>query len=370
MQYSRLLPRALFGFLLVLVGGAFALFFGQIPTDGNTLAMDWKGPLWTSLRDGLPYDALGHLVNPPWSVIWLLPLGQLSMQAGWGILAFITLLVLLVSVPRTRSKPIFTLSAVALVMSFPSIRNIVDGNFEALIIAGVLLLLYGYEREKPLLLAVGFLLATTKPQTTLLLVAAAVLFLLLAKPPRLWLKAAGLALIVVVPTMLWRGEAWFTLMFGIREPGSIMDMSLMAALNRADLFPAAVNWALWGAVLLATGAVVWFSQRSLSREKAGLLIAASLLIAPYSASTLTLIAVGVVPYFQKRQLWGDVLLILAFIQIFMNTPAAIPYYAYYSTGYLLLTWATLLWHVWRSEVRAPIPGEAEVPLAADGAYSG
>ncbi len=151
--------------------------------------------------------------------------------------------------------------------------------------------------------------------------------------------------------MLWRGPQWLDLMFRIPQQGSIMDISLMAALDRAALFPAAINQLLWAAVLALTALAVWFSQRDINREKAGLLIAASLLLAPYAASTLSLVAVGVIPLFQKRRWLGLVLIALNWLLLLFNQPAYRQVLGYYSTGVLLLTWAALLWSVWQAEIR-------------------
>jgi hypothetical protein len=350
MALSKLIPWIIFGAVLLVMALAFGYFFQQIPTEGNTLAMDWKNSLWPALHAGAPYAEVG-LFNPPWIAALLLPFGQLPMQFSWGILAFLTLLILIFSVPRTRHKSLYLLSVILLTLSFPAVRNVVDGNLEALIIAGVLLMLYGYNHDQPVLLALGLLLATTKPQTALLLCVAAAVWMLRFKGLRFTLQTVGVLLLVAVPTLLWRGAAWFNLMFMIREQGSIMDMSLMAALRRAALFPPAINWLLWGIVLALTVIITWLSSRQLSREKAGMLIGASLLLAPYAANPLTLLAVGVIPFFHKRRFQGGLLILLAVAQIALNTPTAIGIYAYYSTGFLLLAWALLSLEVWRTEIR-------------------
>jgi hypothetical protein len=237
-------------------------------------------------------------------------------------------------------------------MSYPSIRNLVDGNLEALIILGTLLIIQGYKQDRPLLLALGVLLAPTKPQTALLLLLVAGLYTLLSKPPRFWLLTAAYVLPVVVVTMLWRGPQWLDLLFRIPDQGSLMDISLVAALARAAIFPEIVNRALWGIVLVLTALVVWFSQREISREKAGLLIAASLLVAPYAGSSLSLVAVGLIPLFQKRRWLGGILIALNWLLLFFNRPEYVNVLAYYSTGVLLLSWLALLWTVWQDEIRS------------------
>src|SRR5258708_22894509 len=104
-----------------------------------------------------------------WSVTVVVPLGFLSLHAGWGMLALMTATVLVLSVPRRRSFGLYLLSIIALITSWPAIRQIVDGNFEVLVIAGALLVVYGYRRQRLVILAAGLLLATAKPQETWLM---------------------------------------------------------------------------------------------------------------------------------------------------------------------------------------------------------
>jgi hypothetical protein len=84
-----------------------------------------------------------------------------------------------------------------------------------------------------------------------------------------------------------------------------------------------------------------------SRERAGLLIAAGLLLSPYSAgnSMLTLMAVGVIPLFLKRPLLGLLLIVPINLTFFVNNPSGLAYQAYYTTAVLLLCWGVLTYRV-------------------------
>jgi hypothetical protein len=70
-----------------------------------------------------------------------------------------------------------------------------------------------------------------------------------------------------------------------------------------------------------------------------------LLIAPYAANTLSLLAVGVIPLFQKRRLPGGLILVLNLSITFFNAPAYRETLGYISTFILIVTWAILLWSV-------------------------
>lgn len=146
--------------VFVALGAVFAWFFARLPVEDTTLAMDWKG-LWADIRSGIHY---GTLRNPPWSVFFLYPLTRLPMQVSWGVAMYLTLVVLIVSVPLARPRWRYWLSVLLLTSSIPSLRHMADGNLEGVMIAGLLLLLYGYHRASVPALAAGLLLGTAKPQ--------------------------------------------------------------------------------------------------------------------------------------------------------------------------------------------------------------
>lgn len=342
---ERLIAAALG--LMALVG--VVLFFEQLPIEGTSLAIDWK-QLYNGLHNGPNYGNQTGLRIAPWSVLAVLPLGWLSFRASWGVLTFLTLAVEIISVPAAPPKWRQWAGILLLASSFPSLRHIVDGNFEGLIIAGTLLLVYGLGRQNLWMSAAGVVLATAKIQETWLLMATAGVYVLRTWPRREWLKLAGLFLTVMIPSLLWKGSEWLAAMAAIGERGSIMDASLLAALGRAGL-PLWVIGALWIILLAATAFIVLRTAPQLSREKAALLIAASLLLAPYSAgnSYLTVLAVGVIPLLFARPASGIALLALTNALFFVPRDWMIAYSAYYATALLALTWLLLGWHVWKAD---------------------
>ena len=333
-----------FSCLAVLI--LFAVFFEQIPTQNNTLAMDWK-TYWRSIRGGdLQYWSADGLRFPPWSLIPLLPLGLLPMQASWGILAGVGVLILVASVPRIKPKPYYWLSILLLVISFPSIRNIVDGNMENLVVGGVLLILYGYSSKHLSAVVIGILIATIKLQEVTLLLAVLALYVLLTWTPRNWLKL-GLGLTgPIALSLLWRGQSWLVALFGFnyqKYTNSIIDISGSAALRRFGFIPSFVITLFWIAILGITLFVAWKSRTTFSREKAGMLIAGSLLVAPYAAgnSVLSVLAIGMIPLLQSNLLLGGFLLVLVNLPYLWSSDMLYNFQAYYLTIVVFLTWAIL-----------------------------
>ncbi len=333
---------------------AFMAFFESLPIEGTTLAIDWQS-IYPGIQGGrLSYAAAPGLRNPPWPLLPLLPLGLLSLRASWGLLNLLTLAVLVISVPRHRDRLRFVGGVLLLAISYPALRHAADGNLEGLVIGGTLLLLAGYSRRSPGLVAAGVLLVTVKPQVSFMLLTALAVLILRTWPARQWAQAAALVVLVAGVTLLLAGtDNVLDNMLGIEQRGSIMDSSLWAATTRAGL-PAALRIGLWLAVLAVTLAVIWRGGRSLSRIKAGHLMAASLLLAPYAAGNtiLSVLAIGVIPYFQARPRIGLVLIALLNLPLLIPAAALRPVLAWYVTGLLLLIWAVLGGWVWREE-RAP-----------------
>jgi len=172
-------------------------------------------------------------------------------------------------------------------------------------------------------------------------------------PRRAWLRTALTVLAVVALTMLWRGEEWIATVFGVnyqRYTGAIIDISIAAALDRLGGVPETVSGLVRAAIVGVTLYIAWRGQRTLSREKAGLLIAASLLAAPYAAgnSVLALLALGIIPLFQSQPLIGGAFIALIDLP-FLFTSQMLRLQAYYWTAVVLLAWATLAWRVHASE---------------------
>jgi len=308
-------------------------FFDRIPIEGTTLAMDWKG-LWTGIRGGaILYGNATGLRIPPWSVLVVLPLGLLPFRASWGVLTFLTMIVLMLSVPPTKSRPAFLVGVLVLTLSFPTLRTIVDGNFEVLVIGGCLLVGYGMSKPNAPALVAGVLLASSKVQESwLLLLLLPVLVIKFVRREIITATIAGLVLICV-PSLIWKGPEWIRAVFAIAERNSIMDSSLWAATGRLEI-PFPFTALLATGIVLATGAVIWTSRELRWREQIGLMVAASLLLAPYTTGNnfLTLYAIAGMALLQSSVPVGLVVIGLA------NLP-----FAFIGYRDVMYTWSATYW---------------------------
>jgi hypothetical protein len=357
-QRFRISPSIVIAAALLVVALAIMLsFFERIPIENMPgFAIDWKS-LYAGLQGGHIVYKGGSVMIAPWSLPAVVPLGFFSLHAGWGMLALLTATVLVVSVPRRRSFGMYLLSIILLVTSWPAIRQIVDGNFEVLVIAGVLLAIYGYRRQRLVILAAGLLLATAKPQETWLMMIVLGIYLWRTFTRQQLLRLAGMLLIVIVPALLLFGSSWIAAMKGIIPapgPDNPVDISLWASLGRLGI-NAWITGALWLLAAALTLYVTLAGKPTLSRDKAGMLIAASLFLSPYAAgdSFLTVLAIGVIPMLQTRPRLGWPLLLLTDLQYVLPREFLFSNGAYYWTGMLILVWAIWVGDLYRSEVASP-----------------
>ncbi len=321
---------------------ATALFFMRIPIAGTSLALDWIG-----IRAGLAgwnvtYGAGSTLQIPPWSALLLIPIGMLPLQAGWGVVAFLTLVTAPLSLPwdRLRGGKI-VLAAIILMLGFPILRTIVDGNVEFLIVAGLILLEAGILRRQPVLFALGILLSAAKLQETWILLLCLPLLAAIAWTTCKWLEAVGLAAMVALPAMLWRGREWLQTVLGMPDRADIMNNSLLTSLRRFGLagVPAFLIWAI---LFLATVFVAVRYCRGYSREGIALFLSASLLLAPYAAGNnmLVVYVFGALPLLLARRWEGGLLFALINLPYFFLPFRDIMYWwsAPYWTLVLLISW--------------------------------
>ena len=340
---------------LVLTGTAFVLFFRGLPIDGTSLGIDRI--FWAFEGGDIFYHGHDGLRNPPWSVLILIPTGFIDDRTAWGLLVFFTLTVQIASVPHTPHRWRYWLAALLVVASFPSLRNMADANLEGLIVAGGVLVVAGYRLRQPWLLAPGVLLVTAKPQASILLMLVLGVYVLQTWPRRLWLRTGALVLAVVIPTLIWRGQEWLAAVRGTYQAGSIIDVSLSAALDRIGGVPAWLIIAVQVIFVLATLAVAWRANRTLSREKAGMLVAAGLLLAPYAAgnSVVSVLAIGIIPLFVAAPLTGGLLLMMVNLPfLFVGADHIMyNYQSYWWTLCLLTAWGVFNWRIIRHEIAVP-----------------
>jgi hypothetical protein len=337
--------------LLALFIVLFVSIFKRLPIEGTSLALDWGG-IWQGIEGGTINYGKG-LRNPPWSIIPVLPFGLLSFRESWALLAIVTLGVLVISVPRNSSNRNFWFYTFLISTSFPTLRLVADGNLEALAIAGILIMLHGYRSRSPGALSVGILLASAKPQESWLFILAIALYSYQQWSLKRVATAFTIVVLFVAPSMLWVGKDWLQALISIEARGSIMDASLIAAMNRLMVSPWLIG-IFWLAILIVTIVVVLRTGISFSRQKAGFLISASLLLSPYAAGNnmITVLAIGIIPLLKESPKTGLLMIVLINLQyFFLNSSIMYSFSAFYSTGLLLLSFLLLGGYVYRSETK-------------------
>jgi hypothetical protein len=316
------------------------IFFILLPIENTSLALDWHG-IWLGIRGGRIHYGTG-LRNPPWSLLPILPLGLVPFRISWALISILTILVLIVSVPRSSNRWFLPLGSLLLVTSFPSLQHIADGNLEAIVLVGIMLSLYGYNSEKPIPLAIGILLCSAKPQESALFLLVIGIGSLLRWPFRKVCSYLAIVIIVITPSMLIAGEEWLQAFKGIEHRGSIMDVSLVASMNRLNI-PVWIILISWVVLLVLTLRLAFIKGESFSRIRAGFLISASLLLSPYAAGNnlLTVLAIGTLPLLMKHPLAGILLFATTDLQYIIPASIRFPWGATYVTLLLLLNWLVL-----------------------------
>jgi hypothetical protein len=345
---------------------AFLSFFSRLNIDDTTLGIDvevgvFRG--WT-----IDYEATdrNRIMNPPWSLLFLVPYGAMSFRTAWALMAYLTMLSLIISVPRLRKLGFSTLSLLLVVLSLPALRVIVDGNPEYMVTAGALFTVWGYHQKYPWLVALGVLMVSYKPQSSILLIFVLGVSMLRTWPVRSWIQSLIGVLMVVVPTLLWKGSDWWANVQASETQGSIVDSALRTSLARTGMFPNWVGWILSVIIVLVTLWVCLRTRPDITRERAGMLIAAMLLVSPYAAgnSAMSIYAVGAIPLFVKSWRWGLPLIVGANALYIMfltgQTEWLFNYSAYYWTGFFLLSWIILGVYVYQHERLALINQDDDV----------
>jgi hypothetical protein len=363
------LERLFAGLLLLAALTLVVAFFERIPIEGTTLAIDWTA-IWTGVQGGRPHYETG-MAPAPWAVVLLIPLGWLSLRASWGVMSLVTLGVLAASVAAslpaagaqaTAERRTRWLGILLLTASYLSLRQLADGNIEALVIGGILLVLHGYARRNEWTLAAGIVLGTGKLQETWLLMLVLGAYLLWTWPAAHWLRAAALVAAVVVPCLLWFGRDWLTFVSNFPSRGALFDTSLGAASYRLGL-PQWLTLGAWAVVAALTIVAAVRDSARLGREKAGMLVAASLLLAPYSAgnSFLTVLAIGIMPLLVLGRPAGVILYLLSEAPLLASRDIQFRLLAYYWTALLLLCWGLLLARLWQARRQ---PGPVAAPAGS------
>jgi hypothetical protein len=285
-----------------------------------------------------------------WSMLFFLPLGLFSFRSSWAILSALTLFVAVLSVPKMQHRVWYWLSVFLVITAYPSLRLIADGNFDVAVLAGGLLILAGYSAMQPFVLGVGLLMITVKIQACWLLLIVLGLFLLRWPIKKVMTLAVFLA-IFVIPGLMLYGQPWLNTLNDSPFNQSVMNSSLLVApiWHGIGTIPVAITWFLVFGLSLYLG----LASRQLSREKVSMLMAASLLLAPYSAanSFFALAALSVIRLVQTRPRLGLPLLLLTDLLFLIPTEIKFEWSALFWTLMFGLVWAVNAWQIYVVEIR-------------------
>ncbi len=274
--------------------------------------------------------------NPPWALVLLWPISGLPLYSSWGLLVCITVLAAAALIPHRLGFAVRVVWLSLTIFSYPFVRQIIEGNIEVLVLIGFLLLSHGLSRQNPWSLAASLIFFSSKIQMSWLFILALLPFLWYHWPLAKLVRSAGAILIFCIPFLLWRGDEWWS-MLRVFPKESPYNLSLMASLLRFGVSSWLASMG-WFSLFAAT---IWlvYRLRLLSPEKyAGILVAVSLLLAPYAGNS-TLIAVlilGVVPYAAEKPWPRIFLMLLYYLPLVMVWDFRIlDVYAYFSAVVLL-----------------------------------
>lgn len=350
----------IFAIAMLLVAGVFIYFFSQIEIVGG-LAYDRR-----ILRAGVQHWVFGQgMSNPPWSVMLIYPLEALPLHVGWGILGFLLFTGLVVSVPRFKHWT-FILLIVGLQLSFITLRNYAEGNYDAIVLWGILFIVWGYEKKWPLLIAAGILLATIKIQTCFLLL------LILPWYLRSWswrqkVAVYGTVALVVLPSLVLWGREWYDSLsyFSIRSEQIWYEglNYLPSSHDLTDDFPflTIVYLIIRGGLILGA---LWFARR-FSYEGLGLLLVAGLMTAPYANELSLILALvfGVTRLFVHGYWIAGIILLVSYQNLRTIGFGSYDYWFFVlSITYLVLVW--LIIHLQKAPTEPETPSQTETPERA------
>jgi hypothetical protein len=295
-----------FAFSLLLLSGLFYFVIPLLRLSPENFAFDWResfyGAIW---RENFGWESHPFRV-PPWSIPFFIPLTALPFNVGWAIMMAVTTLSLVLVVPRFP-KTVQRAGLLLLFTAYPVIRNYADVNLEAYVLLGLMLSFAAFQKQNPYLLALGVLLATIKPQNVSLMMLVMGLYILQTFTRRNILIFGGIVGTVVFASLLVWGRAWYTSL-----TTTVPGVSLSATFESLSL-PSSLALILQIGIGLITLFVVLRGNKEISKLKAGLLIAASIIIAPYTnlTSLVSMLAFGGIALLQKRFWLGVFVFLLA-----------------------------------------------------------
>ena len=336
-----------FVFLITLACILIVWAFSTLPLDQPGQAVDWKVFYQSTHQFQISYPG-NRVYNPPWVLVLLWPLTILSLPMSRGLAALVTLAVFFISVPRINDRVKWASSVLLLLFSYPMIRHLMDGNLEAMIVGGVLLALYSMRKQSVVLMVVSLILLSSKVQESWLFVFALVLLLWRDWPRKPAFQSLLGAGIFALPFFIWKGAEWQAALQVFPYSQTAIDSNLLFVLAKLGVNEW-IAWTAWAGILATTLYVLAYPKIGLDRSRAAFLIIAGLMLSNYAAgdSLVTPLALGVIPFFQRKPWIGFSLVMLYFLpySALTDIQLRLAWENVYWAGVLLITWALLAWEL-------------------------
>jgi len=347
---NSLRQRVILVFLFVFAAGISIWFLGSLSINEARFAIDWR-MFWQATHN-FSIDYTGGLVfNPPWTLALLWPFTIFPLSTSWALFSFFTLACLGLFLKRQNEIRKWSATFLLFSVSYPVLRELADGNLEIFLIAGLLLFLWAEKNQSSWGLAGSIVLLSTKFQESWLLLIAIGIFILRQWPKPKLLKTALLLAAYLIPLLIWKWQPWLVSVAQFPVEFAF-NSSLAATLARIEI-PVPLTILLWLTIFIGT---LWrIGWKKIERLEGGLLVTASMLLAPYSGnSVLVPFVIATDQALQKRNAYTALLIVLYNVPyIFLSQIAFRVNWEYtYWCGVLFLTWILLIWMTKRNRLPA------------------
>lgn len=341
--------------LLFLLAVGALWFIGNLSVD-EKFAVDWR-MFWRATHNFHIDYTRGLVFNPPWTLALLWPFTVFPLPTSLALFSLFTLACLGVFLKRDNDIRRWGLTLLLVSISYPVLRELVDGNLDVFVVAGLLLFLWADKKQSSWGLAGAVVLLSIKFQESWMLVLAIGFYVIRDWPkPKIW-KAVLLTFAYIAPFLIANWRPWLDSI--MRFPAeSAFNSSLVGTLARIGA-PTTLTIVLW--LLIFIGTLWGIGWKKIGRQESGLLVTASMLLAPYSGnSVLVPFIVGTDQALQRGSAWGALLLVLYNIPYLFigQVELRINWEYTYWCVVLFLTWISL---ILMSRKNRPLDSSARLP---------
>lgn len=240
------------------------------------LADQWVDGYW-HIYDGTRQ----HLLYPPWSLFVILPLGWFPLDTSKALLLMTSIgaLILALRLLYVPQKTPILLMVMGLT-HLHAFDMYIRGQFDSLVLLGVVLAWWAIQRRSPLWLSFALCLATVKPPAGILLALLFFLYAIRGWSWREWAQVAVFPLICLVVSVIAFGVD-FPLDFinNLEPPLAYLSISIWRGAELLGL-PSLV---IIPFMVAAVGAWLWLvRQEGLTLRTLGIALATNFIFVPYA----------------------------------------------------------------------------------------